>query len=164
VAVALVTFLAVAAGIGWLYVLRDVGVLHAGPRIRSALPLQRLAGGSAQPLARLVVAWLPAGLAAGLGVGAVSRLRRPGRVAAVAFVALVALVALGGLADAVTASERLGPHLRSQPHRVALWIATGLMVLGAALVPDRGRGAEAEGEGSMNRHPRGTGRSATEGS
>jgi hypothetical protein len=134
-AVGLVTSLAVAAGIGWLYLLRDAGALKAGPQISAALPLQRLAGGSAQPLARLVVAWLPAGLAAGFGVAAVSRLRRPGRVAATALVALGALLALGAAADAVTASEPFGPHLRSQPHHAAIWIAAGLIALGATLVP-----------------------------
>ncbi|MDX6658502.1 MAG: hypothetical protein QOH62_3295 [Solirubrobacteraceae bacterium] len=140
-AVVLVASAAVAAGIGWLYLLRDVGGLNAGPRIKAALPLQRLAGGSAQPLGRLVVAWLPAGLAAGIGAGAVSQLGRPGRAAATALVGLVVLLALGALADAVTASEPIGDHLRSQPHRVAIWVAAGLMAAGAALAPAIGRGA-----------------------
>src|SRR5436190_24149657 len=90
-AVVAVVLAAVAGGIGWLYALRHVGLLKAGPRLADALPLQRLAGGAAQPLARVVAAWLPAGLAAGVGVGLVSRLRRPGRGLAV-FVLALALV------------------------------------------------------------------------
>jgi hypothetical protein len=140
-AVGLVASVAVAAGIGWLYLLHDAGGLEAGPRIKAALPLQRLAGGAAQPLARLVVAWLPAGLAAGIGVAAVSRLRRLGRTAAIALVGLVILILVGAATEAVTGSEPFVRHLRSEPHRIAIWVAAGLMAAGAALAPAIGRGA-----------------------
>ena len=140
-AVVAVVLAAVAGGIGWLYALRHVGLLKVGPRLADALPLQRLAGGAGQPLARVVVAWLPAGLVAGIGVGLVSRLRRPGRGLAV-FVLALALVLVGAAAsDSVTHSEPIRRHLDEQPHRMATWLAAGLMALGAALAPVIGRGA-----------------------
>jgi hypothetical protein len=44
--------IAVIAGVGWLYLLRDAGLLGVGPRVRDALPLQQLAGDDGQPLLR----------------------------------------------------------------------------------------------------------------
>ena len=49
------------AGYGWLYVLRGLGWLGAGPAVGDALPLLQLAGFDGQPLLRVVVAWLLAG-------------------------------------------------------------------------------------------------------
>src|SRR4051794_5622523 len=49
---------AVVAGTGWLYLLRHTSVLAVGPSFRGALPLQQLAGGSAQPLGRMAAAWI----------------------------------------------------------------------------------------------------------
>src|SRR5439155_4733245 len=82
----------VVAGVGWLYLLRDLGALAAGPRIGEALPLQRLAHEDAQPLARLVAAWLPAGLLAGAALralGAVGHRRRAAAAGAFAWAVLV---------------------------------------------------------------------------
>lgn len=140
-AVLLVVLAAVAGGIGWLYALRHVGVLKAGPRLADALPLQRLAGGAAQPLLRVVVAWLPAGLVAGVGVGLVSRLRRPVRGAAVFALALAIVLAVAAASDSLTRNEPIRRHLHEQPHRAATWLAAGLMALGAVLAPRMGRGA-----------------------
>jgi hypothetical protein len=136
-----VVLAAVAGGIGWLYALRHVDLLKAGPRLADALPLQRLAGGAGQPLARVVVAWLPAGLVAGIGVGLVSRLRRPGRGLAVFVLALALVLAVAAASDSVTHSESIRHHLHQQPHRAATWLAAGLMALGAALAPVIGREA-----------------------
>lgn len=141
VAVVLVVVGATAAGVGWLYVLRKSGVLDAGPRLAEALPLQRLAGGATQPVGRLVVAWLPTGLAAGIGLGLVSRLRRVGRAVAVFAIGLAVLLAAGAASDAVTSSEPIRRHLREQPHRAAIWVAAGLMALGAVVAPVIGRAA-----------------------
>jgi hypothetical protein len=124
-----------AAGIGWLYLLRHAGPLDAGPRVPMALPLQRLAGGAAQPLARLLVAWLPAGVVAGLVLVAAGYRRRPVRAAITFGMTLVLLLALGAAADAVTASETLRSHLAAQPHRAATWLAAALVALGAVLPP-----------------------------
>jgi hypothetical protein len=128
-----------AAGIGWLYLLRHAGTLDAGPGVREALPLQRLAGGAEQPLARLVVAWLPAGLAMGLLLRAAGYPRRAVRAALSFGTTLVLLLALGAAADAVTASESLQSHLAAQPHRAATWIAAALVAVGAALPAGGGR-------------------------
>jgi hypothetical protein len=138
---ALVVLLATAGGIGWLYLLRHAGALKVGPTLAGALPLQRLAGGAAQPLGRMLVAWLPAGLAAGVGVGIVSRLRRRARALWVFAIGLVVVLAAAAAADSVTASEPIRRHLQEQPHRVATWVAAGTMALGAALAPGIGRGA-----------------------
>jgi hypothetical protein len=140
-ALMLVVLAAVAAGIGWLYALRHVGLLRIGPRFADALPLQRLAGGAAQPLGRMVAAWLPAGLVAGIGVGLVSRLRRPARGLAVFVLAFALVLAATAASDSLTHNEPLRHHLHEQPHRAAAWLAAGLMALGAVLTPVIGRGA-----------------------
>jgi hypothetical protein len=128
-----------AAGIGWLYLLRDTGSLAACPSVPFALPLQRLAGGAAQPVARFAVAWLPAGLVVGLALAGAGYRRRAGR-AAIGFVATaLLLLALGAAADAVTASEPLRAHVSAQPHRLATWLAAALVAAGAALPPARRR-------------------------
>jgi len=138
--VLLVVIAAVAAGIGWLYALRHVHELRMGPKLTDALPLQRLAGGASQPLGRMVVAWLPAGIAAGIGIGLVSHLRRPGRALAVFISALVLVVVAAAASDALTHNEPVRRHLHEQPHRAAAWLAAGLMALGAVLTPVIGRG------------------------
>ena len=140
-AVVVVVIAAVAAGIGWLYALRHVALLRMGPRLTDALPLQRLAGGAAQPLGRVVAAWLPAGLVAGVGIGLVSRLRRPARALAVFVLALALVLAVSAASDALTHNEPIRQHLHEQPHRAAAWLAAGLMALGAVLIPVIGPGA-----------------------
>jgi hypothetical protein len=125
------TLVAVLAGFGWLYVLHRSGELAAGPDVREALPLQRLAGGAAQPLSRVVLAWLPAGLVAGVALKATGMGRW--RALAVFAAAAVVLIALGASADAVTASERFLPHVAPQLTRTAIWVAAGLAGAGAAI-------------------------------
>lgn len=128
----------VAAGVGWLYLLRDAHALRAGPKLYDALPLQRLAGQGSQPLLRLVVAWLPTGIAAGVALMLLTRLGRVTRAIAAGVVTWVALFLAGGISDAVTESDPLTSHLGAQPHRAALWVAAGLVLLGA-LIPPSGR-------------------------
>jgi hypothetical protein len=141
VAVVVVMLAAVAGGVGWLYALRHLHVLKVGPRLSDALPLQRLAGGAAQPLGRVIGAWLPTGVAAGFALALVARLNRPVR-AAVAFVlGLVFAVAIAAGSDALTHNEPLRRHLHEQPHRVAIWVAAGLIALGTLVAPGTGRGA-----------------------
>jgi hypothetical protein len=130
-----VAVLVTAGGIGWLYLLRRAGALDAGPRFPEALPLQRLAGGAAQPLARLVAAWLPAGLVAGAALAAAGVARPPMRAAAMFAGTATLLLALGAAADAITASEELSRHVAAQPQRWATWAAAGLVALGAGLWP-----------------------------
>lgn len=125
------------AGIGWLYTLRKTGALDAGPRLHEALPLQRLAGDAAQPVLRLVVAWLPAGLVAGLALRAVGFRHRVVRVLWAFALTAVLLGAAGAASDAITASESLGRHLSAQPGRVAIWLAAALVAAGAAIPRSR---------------------------
>jgi hypothetical protein len=129
-----VAIFATAAGVGWLYLLRHFGALDAGPGINEALPLQRLAGEAAQPLLRLVVAWLPAGIVAGLAMRAAGVGRAARGVVAFAGCALLLLVA-GAASDALTANETVRAHVGSQPERAATWVAAGLMALGAVIAP-----------------------------
>ena len=141
IAVVVVMLAAVAGGIGWLYALRHLHVLKIGPRLTDALPLQRLAGGAAQPLGRVIGAWLPTGIAAGFALAMIARLQRLVR-AAVAFVlALGFAVAIAAGSDALTHNEPLRHHLHEQPHRVAIWVAAGLIALGTLAAPGTGRGA-----------------------
>jgi hypothetical protein len=132
---------AIAAGVGWLYLLRTTRALDAGPTFTDALPLQRLAGQGTQPLLRLAVAWVPAGLVAGIALGALTSLRRIARAIVAGVVAFVVLFAAGAGSDSVTASDPLSPHIAPQLHRAALWTAVALVVCGALLAPVRRRRA-----------------------
>jgi hypothetical protein len=115
----------VAAGIGWLYLLRGAGALAAGPSVRGALPLQQLAGDDGQPLLRLLAAWLPAGALAGAVVGG-----RRGWVV-VGAVAWLALAVTGAVSDATAISGSVWEHVVPQAWRPGTWAAAGIMALGA---------------------------------
>jgi hypothetical protein len=121
------------AGVGWLYLLRAAPLLGVGPRLSEALPLQRLARSDAQPLGRIVVAWLPAGLAAGVALRALGVRRRARRAVAAGLPCALLLLVFGAAADAITETDPLGAHLGSQPGRLAIWLAAALVALGAAL-------------------------------
>lgn len=124
-----------AAGVGWLYLLFQAAVLPVGPRLAGALPLQQLASSDAQPLLRLVAAWLPAGVAAGVLVPGLGRV---GRTILVGVVSAAVLIAAGAVSDAVALNERVVPHLGPQLGRAGTWVAVGLMVIGSLPV-GRGR-------------------------
>lgn len=141
IAVFLIVLVSVAAGIGWLYALREIHALKVGPKLTDALPLQRLARGAAQPLGRLIVAWLPTGIVAGFGISLVSRMGRPARALVVFVLSWVLVLAAAAVADSLTHNEPLRRHLHEQPHRAATWVAAGLMALGAVAAPVIGAGA-----------------------
>jgi hypothetical protein len=124
---------ATAAGVGWLYLLFQWGALGAGPHVTGALPLQQLAGNESQPLLRVVVAWLPAGAAAGAALAGLTRLRWLGRAAVVALVGWAVLFASGAISDAIALNERVDQHLGPQLHSTGTWTAVGLMVIGSLL-------------------------------
>lgn len=133
-AAALLVGLAItAAGIGWLDLMRRNGMLPEGPHLREALPLQRLAGSASQPLARVVAAWLPAGIAGGAALYFAGIRSRAVRSAVLGGFTLVLLLFAGASSDAITASESLHAHVAAQPHRLAIWLAAGLVALGAAI-------------------------------
>jgi hypothetical protein len=122
---------------GWLYLLRDVGALDAGPYVRGALPLQQLAGGDAQPLLRVVLAWLPAGVVAGLALARLTRLGLVARAAVVALTSALLLVGAGAAEDAAAISDPVPSHLVAQLERPANWIAVALLVTGSFLAGRR---------------------------
>jgi hypothetical protein len=134
-----VVLVAVACGTGWMYVLRTVGALPYGPEVAGALPLQQLDRSDAQPLARVVAAWIPAGVVAGLGLRAAG-LGVLSRVALTAVFATLLLMAVGAVSDAATVSGAIPSHITGQLSREGTWVAVGLMTLGAALSA-RGRRA-----------------------
>jgi hypothetical protein len=126
------TLAVVLGGTGWLYLLRHVGP-SGGPAPAEALPLQRLAGGAAQPLWRMAAAWLPAGLVAGALLARAGFARRLPRAGLLLALSAVLLMTLGGLSDAVTESDPLGAFMGAQPGRPGNWIAAALLALGAAV-------------------------------
>jgi hypothetical protein len=129
-AAGLVVVAVTAAALGWLDLLRRAGVLPAGPRLREALALQRLAGGAGQPLARFAAAWVPAGVAGG-ALLAVAGMRRRLPRAALLFVGCAALLlVLDAAADAITASDPLGTYASAEPGRASIWAAAALAGLG----------------------------------
>jgi hypothetical protein len=76
-------------GIGWLYVLRGLGWLGAGPKVRDALPLLQLPGLDSQPLVRVLFAWVIAGALTAVPLIRVPRVRRAAVAGAVAIVLLL---------------------------------------------------------------------------
>jgi hypothetical protein len=133
-AAGLIALASLAAGIGALYLLRRVGLLAIGPPIRGALPLQQLAGGEAQPLLRMAIAWVPAGFVAGLALASLTGLRQWARTASLAAMAALVLLLAGAAADAIAITDPLGPHLLPQLARVGTWTAVVLFALGSLLV------------------------------
>jgi hypothetical protein len=123
---------AICAGIGWLYLLRDSAVLAAGPQLHAALPLEELASRDAQPLLRMAVAWLPAGFAAGLALGLASRRPHAGWIAvACGALTFTILFLTTAASEAVSQNERLAAYLGPALHRSGLWGAVALAVIGS---------------------------------
>jgi hypothetical protein len=132
-AVALAT-LALVAGMGWLYLLRDIGALGAGPHMARALPLQQLDRSDAQPLLRIAVAWLPAGWAAGAALAwGLRGASRWTRAAVTLALAVVVLFATAALADAVAVSGDVVSRLPEQLSREGIWAEIGFLVIGSLL-------------------------------
>ena len=146
VAACLCVVVAVVAGTGWLYLLREFHGLAAGPRFDGALPLQQLARGDAQPLLRMIVAWLPAGLALGASLGLLTRLPRLIRAAVTAFGSAVLLLLASAVSDAIAENDSVSTHVSNAFSRDGVWLAVGLVACGVLIAPpwsarDRGAGA-----------------------
>ena len=134
---------AVCAGVGWLYLLRDDRVLASGPSMTGALPLEELAGSGGQPLLRVAVAWLPAGFAAGLALALCTRMRATFVALSSGGVAFVVLFITTAASEAVSRNERVSTHLGPALDRTGIWAATAFVIIGAllAVVPARARRA-----------------------
>jgi sulfite exporter TauE/SafE len=148
----LVLLVTVAAGTGWLYLLRSWHVLGGGPHVPGALELERLAAADAQPLGRLVAAWLPAGLVAGLVLSVLVPARGTVLALAAGAGALVVLLVLGAASNAIENSEPIGRHLAEQPGRAGPWCAAVLVVIGAYLgarAPGARRGPAARASSAL---------------
>jgi hypothetical protein len=118
------------AGTGWLYVLRGVHWLNVGPRIGDALPLLQLASFDAQPLLRVLVAWVLAGAVTGV---ALSRLAPRRRVVPAFVVALIVLLLAAQESYALTRNLNfsstvfshapgLGPVLEAAAFALGCWL------------------------------------------
>jgi hypothetical protein len=138
-ALAATVVVVVLAGTGWLYLLRGSGALAFGPALAEALPLQRLAGGAAQPLARIAAAWVPTGLVAGALLARAGFARRAVRAGLLFAGAAALLIVLSGVSDAITESDPLASHMGAQPGRAAIWTTAALLALGAAVPRGRRR-------------------------
>ncbi|MBV9818378.1 MAG: hypothetical protein JOZ07_08535 [Solirubrobacterales bacterium] len=131
VAAVLAVLVAVAAGTGLLYELRQLRWLAAGPRVPDALPLLQLAGFDAQPLARVLAAWLATGLVLGL---ALHRMPPARRAVIVAGLAAVLLLAASDASFALARNLRLEHVLLDRQPPLGPWLAW-LLLTAAALLP-----------------------------
>ncbi len=121
----------VIAGIGWLYVLRGLGWLSVGPSIPDSLPLLQLAGLDGQPLARVIVAWIPCGALVG---ALMPRVRWPWRGLLTLAVGLPLLLLAAQLSFALARNLRVSEVLWSHPPGLGPWLE-GLLLVAGSLVP-----------------------------
>ena len=121
------------AGIGLLYLLRGTGFADVGPRPSGALPLEQLANADAQPLARMALAWLPVGLAAGAVIATFTRGSRAVLLLLVTLLAGALLVTSSGVSVSVENSEPLTRHLTAALAYAGTWVSLALFVIGAAV-------------------------------
>ncbi|MEA2428873.1 MAG: hypothetical protein QOF37_2501 [Thermoleophilaceae bacterium] len=140
---------AVCAGVGWLYLLRDTKLLAVGPHMRGALPLEELAYRGAQPLLRMAVAWIPAGFAAGLALALTTRLRAASIAAAMGMLSFLMLYSTTVASEAVSRNERFAQHLGPVLGKSGLWAAVAFVIIGSLLA------ALALGRGQARRRPGG---------
>lgn len=121
---------------GWLYLLFDLGLFDAGPKLPGALPLEQLARADDQPLVRVVMAWLPAGAMAGLALAWARGARRLPRGLAVAVLALVLLFVTGAAADAIAISSTdIAGRVPDQASHEGIWTELALVFIGSLAAP-----------------------------
>ncbi|MGI8558404.1 MAG: hypothetical protein ACR2ND_08865 [Solirubrobacteraceae bacterium] len=128
----LVVLIALLAGFGWLDGLRSLGVLGAGPRVADALPLRRLAGDSAQPLSRVILAWGSVGLVAGVALAGIPRAVRLG---VLALSGLVLLSLASDAAYAVEETQRVAGTLTSRLPGAGVALEAAVFALAGAAAP-----------------------------
>lgn len=121
------------AGVGWLYLLRDVGALALGPKLSGALPLEELASRGAQPLLRVVLAWLPAGFTIGIAFAICTRLRGVTVGLSAGILALVVLGSTTAASEAVSRNERFSEHVWPALAQPGVWGAVAIVVTGSVL-------------------------------
>jgi len=139
VVAAIVTPLAIAAGVGWTYVFWELGWFAAGPRVGDSLPLLQLAGLDAQPLVRIIIAWVATGLVAGI---LLARLPRSARIATGAGVGAGCLLLASQASYAVARNQATAHVLWSRWPGAGPWIAALLFMIGLVLVAQRTPGSD----------------------
>lgn len=120
------------AGVGLLYLLRNAGIAGAGPSLAGSLPLEQLAGSDAQPLVRVLLAWLPVGIAVGALVATIGRSAASMALAAIGFVATLVLVVSAAVCDAIANNDRVTSHLAAPLGDAGTWTAVVALLIGAA--------------------------------
>lgn len=121
----------VLGGIGWLWLLRQQGWFATGPTVPDALPLLQLANADGQALLRVVVAWLVAGLAAGICLRRIPRLWR------LLFCGILAAALLWLASEesfALARNDTLGHVLQSRSVGSGPWLEAALLAV-ASMVP-----------------------------
>ena len=147
-----VALLAICGGVGWLYLLRQWGALPIGGRVAGALPLEELALGGAQPLLRMVAAWLPAGIAAGIALGAATRLRAGSVAAACGALGLFVIGATTIGSEAVIHNAPVASHVWPALARPGVWVAVALIATGSLLGAIVARGRRGAGSSAAGGH------------
>ncbi len=118
------------AGLGLLYALRGLHWFSIGPPISDSLPLLQLAGFDGQPLARVIVAWL----AAGVIIGAVLiRLDPLPRSVLVGLLGVLILLLASDASYALTRNLGLGGVLLDRAPGLGPWVEGLLLTIGSAL-------------------------------
>lgn len=128
---------ALVAGAGWLYLLDGARLLGSGPLVSGSLPLEQLAHADAQPLLRVLVAWLPAGWLAGRWLARLTGVRRTEAALLVAVESVGVLYLAGAASDALVFNEPLGGHLVRGELRPGTLVAAAAMVMASALAARR---------------------------
>jgi enterochelin esterase-like enzyme len=123
--------LCVVAGAGLLYGLRGLNLPAVGPSIPDSLPLLQLAGFDAQPLARVTVAWLAAGVVLGLALGLlrVAPARSP---LPIALAGALALVLASDASDALARNLNFHAVLMGRAPGAGPWVEALLLAAGVA--------------------------------
>ncbi|MDQ6750853.1 MAG: hypothetical protein M3Z33_08895 [Actinomycetota bacterium] len=147
-AATLLAALGLAAGMGWLYLLRDLGLFEVGPKLPGALPLEQLARADDQPLLRVTLAWLTAGAIAGWALSWASGARRAPRALMLTGLALVLLFVSGAAADAIAVSSNdIVGRIPDQASHEGLWTELALVFIGSFAFPRRSSTARPAGPG-----------------
>jgi enterochelin esterase-like enzyme len=118
------------SGVGLLYSLRQLHWLGMGPSVPDALPLLQLAGFSGQPLARMIGAWIPAGVVLGLVLIRFPAMRRA------LFILMLGAALLLFASDAsyaLTRNLRFGDVLLRRPPGLGPWVECLMLAAGSAL-------------------------------
>jgi enterochelin esterase-like enzyme len=118
------------AAVGMLYGFRQLRWLAIGPSIPDALPLLQLAGFDAQPLARVLVSAVCAGLALGVVLIRVERRRR---VILVGVFALLVMLVASDASYALARNLRLGPVLLNRSPALGAFLEALFLALASAL-------------------------------